>query len=201
KAVLVGENFRFGHEHAGDVRLLQELGVRLGFAVEVIPGVKRRRSLFSSSEIGRLIETGKVSRACRLLDRPFALEGEVVHGHGIGAAQTVPTLNLKTVAEVLPGNGVYVTRTEEPDGRLWPSVTNVGYRPTFGGTEHSIETFLLEPLEGVTPSHIRVEFLRRLRDEKKFDSPEQLKTQILRDVRRARTYFRRVPCHNHSSRR
>ena len=75
-------------------------------------------------------------------------------------------------------------------------MTNVGYRPTFGGTELSIETFLLAPLEGDAPQRIRVEFLRRLRDEKKFDSPEQLKAQILRDVRRAQAYFRRVPCHN-----
>ena len=75
-------------------------------------------------------------------------------------------------------------------------MTNIGYRPTFGGTELSIETFLLEPLEGATPARIRVEFLRRLRDEKKFDSPQKLKAQILTDVRRAQAYFRRAPCHN-----
>ena len=117
-------------------------------------------------------------------------------GHGVGSRQTVPTLNLSTPAEVLPATGVYVTRTQDLDGRQWPSVTNVGYRPTFGGTELSIETFLLAPLEGDAPQRIRVEFLRRLRDEKKFESPEQLKAQILRDVRRAQAYFRRVPCHN-----
>ena len=196
KAVLVGENFRFGHKHAGDTRLLQELGAQLGFRVEVLPGLTLRRAMVSSSEIRRLVETGNVSRACRLLERRFALEGDVVRGHGVGARQTVPTLNLSTLAEVLPATGVYVTKTHELDGLQWPSVTNVGYRPTFGGNELSIETFLLAPLEGPAPKRIRVEFLRRLRDEKKFENPEQLKAQILRDVRRAQAYFRRVPCHN-----
>ena len=196
KAVLVGENFRFGHKHAGDVRLLRELGDRLGLIIEVVPAVTLRRSFVSSSEIRRLIEAGDLSRAGRLLERPFALEGAVVRGQGVGKTQTVPTLNLVTLSEVLPAPGVYVTRTEDRDGRSWPSVTNVGYRPTFGGKELSIETYLLEGLEGETPGQIRVEFLRRLRDEKKFESPEQLKSQILRDVRRAQAYFRRVPCHN-----
>jgi riboflavin kinase/FMN adenylyltransferase len=196
RAVLVGDNFRFGARQAGNTRLLQEMGAQLGFSVEVVPAVTIRRLRVSSSEIRRLIEAGDVSRAGRLLERPFTLEGEVVRGHGVGSRQTVPTLNLSTRAEVLPATGVYVTRTEESAGRQWPSVTNVGYRPTFGGTELSIETFLLAPLEGDAPQEIRVEFLRRLRDEKKFDSPEQLKAQILRDVRRAQAYFRRVPCHN-----
>jgi riboflavin kinase / FMN adenylyltransferase len=201
KAVLVGENFRFGYQHAGDVRQLRELGDRLGLIIEVVPAVTLRRWFVSSSAIRRLIEAGDVSRAGRLLDRPFALEGDVVHGHGVGAKQTVPTLNLATKGEVLPSPGVYVTRTEELGGRSWPSVTNVGFRPTFGGSELSIETFLLEGLDGAAPPQIRVEFLRRLRDEKKFESPEQLKAQILRDVRRAQAYFRRIPCHNQGSRR
>jgi riboflavin kinase/FMN adenylyltransferase len=196
RAVLVGENFRFGHKHAGDTRLLRELGAQLGFRVEVLPGLTLRRAMVSSSEIRRLVETGDVSRAGRLLERPFALEGDVVRGHGVGAKQTVPTLNLSTQAEVLPATGVYITKTQELDGAHWPSVTNLGYRPTFGGNELSIETFLLAPLEGPPPQRIRVEFLRRLRDERKFESPEQLKAQILRDVGRAQAYFRRVPCHN-----
>src|SRR5207244_3994876 len=99
--------------------------------VEVIPAVTIRHAIVSSSEIRRLIETGDVSRACRMLERPFALEGDVVHGHGVGSKQTVPTLNLSTRAEVLPGNGVYVTRTHDLDaGISWQSVTNIGYRPT-----------------------------------------------------------------------
>jgi riboflavin kinase/FMN adenylyltransferase len=88
---------------------------------------------------------------------------------------------------------VYVTRTQDLENpRAWASVTNVGYRPTFGGDTLSIETFLLDPLNGPPPARIRVEFLWRLRAEKKFASPEALKAQILRDVRRAQAYFRRL---------
>jgi riboflavin kinase/FMN adenylyltransferase len=112
----------------------------------------------------------------------------------VGAKKTVPTLNLATRTEVLPKRGVYVTRTTDLDGgSQWESVTNIGYRPTFGGDDRlSIETFLLEPLTGPAPRVIRVEFLWRLRDERKFESPDVLKTQILKDVARATAYFRRL---------
>ena len=93
----------------------------------------------------------------------------MVHGAGVGSKQTVPTLNLETKAEVLPNTGVYVTRTREcGSSRQWPSITNVGYRPTFNGHGLTIETFLLEPLEVETPKAISVEFLHWVREEKKF---------------------------------
>jgi riboflavin kinase / FMN adenylyltransferase len=119
----------------------------------------------------------------------------VVRGEGIGSKQTVPTLNLDTNAEVVPGNGVYVTRTRDTAGkhqREWPSITNIGYRPTFNGQHRTIETYLLSALDAAPPEDISVEFLRRVRDERKFESPEALKAQILRDVGRAQTYFRRL---------
>jgi len=135
-----------------------------------------------------------VARAARYLLRPYALDGEVVSVHGVGAKKTVPTLNLATRTEVLPKRGVYVTRTTDLEGGgHWESVTNIGYRPTFGGDDRlSIETFLLEPLTGPAPRVIRVEFLWRLRDERKFESPDALKTQILKDVASATAYFRRL---------
>ena len=107
---------------------------------------------------------------------------------------TVPTLNLATRAEVIPANGVYITRTRDRvDGRQWNSVTNIGYRPTFGTSDRlSVETFLLDPLPGETPQCIRVEFFRRIREERKFDSPEALREQILKDVRTAQAWFRRA---------
>ena len=115
-------------------------------------------------------------------------------GHGIGSKQTVPTLNLQTDAQVIPARGVYITRTSDSSSdRRWNSITNIGYRPTFGNDDAlSIETFLLDPLEGATPDRIRLEFLRRVREERKFESPEALKAQIFRDVSRAKAYFRRV---------
>ena len=131
-----------------------------------------------------------------MLSRPYALEGAVVPGHGVGSKQTVPTLNLATRAEILPANGVYVTRTSGLDGdtRTWNSITNIGMRPTFGGDALTVETFLLSPFDGVTPALIAVEFLRRVRAERKFESPEALKSQIFRDAARAQAFFR------HSSR-
>jgi riboflavin kinase/FMN adenylyltransferase len=193
RAVLVGDNFRFGHLHAGDTRLLEELGRRRGFLTEVITGIRLRGRMVSSSEVRRLVKAGSVSLARRLLERPFALEGSVVSGRGVGSKQTVPTLNLAPATGVLPATGVYVTRTYEPEARRqWRSITNVGYRPTFGGDGLTVETFLLAPLEGETPREIRVEFLYRLRDERKFESPEALKRQILRDVGRANRYHGRL---------
>ena len=193
RLVIVGDNFRFGHNQAGDVRVLAQLGERFGFETRVVPPVRRRGRIVSSSEIRRAVEAGNVPLAGRLLGRTYALEGMVVPGHGVGSKQTVPTLNLKTHAQVLPWTGVYITRTYDVESaRQWNSITNIGYRPTFDGRELSIETFLLDRLEPPPPARIRVEFLRRLREERKFGSPDALKAQILRDVDRAQVYFRRV---------
>ena len=201
KAVLVGDNFRFGNRQAGDVGTLAELGRKYGFQTEVIPGVQFRGSMVSSSEVRRSLDAGEVTRAWRFLGRPFAIEGRVVPGHGIGRKQTVPTLNLESAAEILPANGVYVTRTYAlEDDRHWPSVTNVGVRPTFGGDKLSVETFLLDSLEGETPPSIRVEFLHRVREERKFESPEQLKAQIMRDVGVAQKWFSRCAAFKHQGR-
>ncbi|MDQ2899938.1 MAG: bifunctional riboflavin kinase/FAD synthetase [Acidobacteriota bacterium] len=192
RVVLVGADFRFGYKQAGDTRLLAALGERFGFRTELIEPVNVRGERVSSSLIRQMVREGAVARACRFLTRPFALEGNVVSGHGVGSKQTVPTLNLAAESEVLPKDGVYITNTTDLEGsRAWQSITNVGYRPTFDGDALTIETFLLEPLAGETPKRIRVEFLWRVRDVRKFDSPEALKTQIMKDVGRAKAYFRR----------
>jgi riboflavin kinase / FMN adenylyltransferase len=191
--VLVGRNFRFGYKQAGDARILTELGKRFEYETQIVDVVKCRGRFVSSSDVRRLIETGDVAMAARLLERPHSLSGDVVSGHGIGSKQTVPTLNLRTSDEVLPGNGVYISRTRDLEtGTRWNSITNIGFRPTFSGDAMTIETFLLDPLVGEPPKRIRVEFLRYVREERKFESPEALKTQILRDVGRAQTFFRRL---------
>jgi len=194
RAVLVGENFRFGRRQAGGVGLLEELGRKLGFLTEVIPTAQCRGRTVSSSVIRQAIDAGMVALAARLLQHPYGVEGAVIKGHGVGAKQTVPTLNLETKAEVIPARGVYLTRTRDLEtGATWNSITNAGYRPTFGGDrELSVETYLLDPLEGESPLRLRVEFLCRVRDERKFETPEALKAQILKDVRVARSYFRRA---------
>ena len=194
RAVLVGDNFRFGHDHAGNVDALRQLGSRFGFETEIVPAVSRRGRAVSSSAIRGLLESGRVALAARWLERPYALEGEVVAGRGVGSRQTVPTLNLSTAAELIPKTGVYVTRTCDLEApRAWNSITNVGYRPTFGdSTQLTIETFLLDPLVGEPPRRISVEFLWRVREERRFSNPEALKARILRDAAAARRYFART---------
>jgi riboflavin kinase/FMN adenylyltransferase len=194
RAVLVGDNFCFGYRQSGNVRLLAELGGKMGFETEIVPAVKWRGRMVSSSVIRSLLRDGRVSLAAHMLQHPYALDGAVVEGRGVGSKQTVPTLNLAPDGGMVPAGGVYVTRAYDlADGRRWNAITNVGYRPTFGASDQlTIETFLLDPFSGDTPARIRVEFLWRVRDERKFDSPAALKEQILRDVHTAQRYFRRL---------
>jgi riboflavin kinase/FMN adenylyltransferase len=198
RGVLVGEDFRFGYKQSGNVETLRMLGLRFGFELDAVPGIERRGERISSSAVRKLIAEGSVSRACRMLGGPFALEGPVVKGQGIGSKQTVPTLNLAALNEVLPKTGVYVTRTLDlrpsalDSKRAWNSITNVGFRPTFDGEGLTVETFLLDALSGDPPSRIEVAFLAFLREERKFDSPDALKSQILRDVRVAGRLHRRL---------
>ncbi len=193
KAVVVGANFRFGHQQAGHIDDLERLGAELGFTVHAAPVLSWRGHKVSSTAIRKAVTSGNLSLANRMLGRPYSLRGAVVPGHGIGSKQTVPTLNLDTSAELLPAHGVYITRTRDLDSaRTWNSITNVGLRPTFSGDSLTIETFLLDPFDGHTPAHIEVQFLRRVREERKFPSPEALKAQILADVSRAQAYFRRT---------
>src|SRR5579872_2184361 len=161
RAILVGHNFCYGHRQSGDVRLLAELGARYGFETEIVPAVKWRGRAVSSSGIRGLLNAGQVALAARLLQHPYGLDGSVVTGRGVGSKQTVPTLNLDPDAGLVPASGVYVTRSFDlAGGRQWESVTNIGYRPTFGASDQlSIETFVLDGLTGETPARIRVEFL------------------------------------------
>src|SRR5262249_9066955 len=139
RVVVVGENFRFGCKQAGDTRLLAVLGKTLGFETLLLGSVQWRGITVSASEIRKRIEAGDVGVAGRLLERPYSISGDVVSGHGIGSKQTVPTLNLRTGAQIIPARGVYITRTFA-ESACWNSITNIGYRPTFGGDpELSIE--------------------------------------------------------------
>jgi len=193
KAVLVGENFRFGHKQAGDVKLLSELGSKHGFDVVIIPPVVYRGEVVSSTIIRREVAEGDVSHAARLLGRPFALTGEIVSGTGTGRKFTFPTLNLAVEQELLPARGVYVTRAcLEGETRSHRSVTNIGFRPTFNGSSLSVETHLLDAQLSTAPKRMEVRFWKRLREEKKFNGPEELRAQIAADIARANKFFSRV---------
>jgi phosphoribosyl 1,2-cyclic phosphate phosphodiesterase len=193
KAVLVGENFKFGHKQAGDVKLLTQLGAKHGFAVVIVPPVVHRGEIVSSTIIRREVAAGDVSHAARLLGRPFVLTGEVVSGTGTGRRFTFPTLNLAVEQELLPARGVYVTRTcLDGEPRSHRSVTNIGVRPTFNGSSLSVETHLLDTQLAAAPKRIEVRFWKRLREEQKFTGPEELRAQIATDIARANKFFSRL---------
>jgi len=193
RAVFVGENFRFGHKQAGNARLLLLLGAERGFDVVILPPVIYKREVVSSTIIRREIAEGDVAHAGRLLGRPFVLSGKVVSGTGTGRRFLFPTLNLAPEQELLPARGVYVTRTLiEGESRSRRSVTNIGVRPTFNGSTLSVETHVLEPLDEITPGRIEVHFWKRLREEKKFSGPEELRAQIAQDIATADKFFTRL---------
>src|SRR5277367_2269315 len=188
-----GYNFHFGHKAAGDIHKLRELGKEMGFEVHDYPEMRLRGENVSSSHIRKLLSEGQVSRARHLLARPFSILSTPGRGRGYGSKYTVPTINLSRYEELVPGDGVYVTRTRVGD-ECFDSVTNVGSRPTFGADSFAIESHLLNfhPLELSPETEIEIHFLHRLRDEVKFPSVEALREQIGKDVKKARRYFHLV---------
>lgn len=192
-----GYNFHFGHKAEGNIGRLRELGREMAFDVRDYPEMRLRGERVSSSHIRKLLSEGRVSRARHLLGRPFSILSTAGRGRGYGAKYTVPTINLAHYEELVPKDGVYITRTRIGSGdknECFDSVTNVGNRPTFGTGSFAIETHLLNfhPLELAAETEVELHFLDRLRDEIKFPSIEALKEQIGKDVRKAQKYLRRL---------
>jgi riboflavin kinase/FMN adenylyltransferase len=187
-AIHVGDNFRFGRDRGGDVEMLRRIGTRLGFDVEGVRAVRVDGETVSSSAIRNAVIEGDVGRARRMLGRPFSVIGEVVQGDGRGAEIHFPTANVAVENETVPAVGVYVTETLALATRF-PSVTNVGTRPTFGGKELSVESHLLEFDGDLYTERIEVRFLDRIRDEMRFASGIELGDQIARDRAAAEAYF------------
>jgi riboflavin kinase/FMN adenylyltransferase len=186
-----GENFHFGHKAEGNVERLAHFGKDFGFDVITYPEMKVRGIPVSSSQVRALVERGKVSQARHLLGRVFSVAAFPGRGRGYGHKYTVPTINLSRYEELVPADGVYITRTVV-NGECFDSVTNIGNRPTFGADSFAIETHLLNfhPIELTAETPVEIFFLRRLRDEIKFPSVEALREQIAKDVHRSRRYFR-----------
>jgi riboflavin kinase / FMN adenylyltransferase len=186
-----GGNFRFGHKAEAGVRELAALGNEFGFNVTVHNAVHVHGLEVSSSAIRSLVCAGDVRRARWMLGRPFSIRGVQKRDRGVGSRLLVPTVNLAPGAGMIPANGVYVTRLHVAD-RCFRAVTNVGNRPTFDGAGFSVESHILnfEPVEMDENTPIEIEFLKRLREEKRFDSTESLKAQIMNDVARAGRFFR-----------
>ena len=192
KEVYLGKGFAFGHDREGNIDLLKRVGAELGFIAGEVSEVKLRNARVSSSKIRGLLAAGQVNLARRMLGRPYGVEGRVERGAERGHKLGFPTANLHPHNRVIPRNGVYVTGTLI-DGQWRRSVTNVGLRPTFAdAVEPSVETFVMNWDGDLYGDVVRVRFLYRLRDERKFNSIDELKRQITRDVERANSYFERA---------
>lgn len=188
-----GANFHFGHKAEGDVRRLAEYGREAGFEVKVYPEMRIRGDTVSSSRIRELLREGRVARARLLLGRVFSLVSTPGRGRGYGHKYTVPTINLSHYDELIPKDGVYITRSRI-NGECFDSVTNVGTRPTFGQESFAIESHLLNfhPIELTAQTEVELFFMYRLRGEIKFPTVEALREQIAKDVGRARRYLRLI---------
>ncbi len=186
-----GYNFRFGHKAAGDVALLSKLGRAMNFEVITYPAMESGGEPVSSSHIRKLLVAGQPRRASQLLGRPFSILSTPAHGRGYGSKYAVPTVNLTPYSELVPKDGVYITRTRV--GELcFDSITNVGNRPTFGADSFAIESHLLnfQSMDLNELTEIEIYFLCRLRSEIKFPSVDDLKQQIGKDIAKAQRYFR-----------
>jgi riboflavin kinase/FMN adenylyltransferase len=186
-----GGNFRFGYRAEAGVSELTEFGKEFGFGVHLHSVLHVHRLEVSSSAVRELVAAGDMKRARWMLGRPFAVRSTPARGRGIGTRLLVPTVNLAAYDDLLPAFGVYVTRLTV-GGRCFQAVTNVGNRPTFGEASFAVESHILdfEPVDLDEGTPVELEFLLRLRGEIEWPSPEALKTQIFKDVARAKRYFR-----------
>lgn len=186
REVVVGHDYSFGRGREGNIDLLKEMGRDHGFTVQVVWAVEVDGAVVSSSLIRALLRLGKVAEAAHLLGRPFAAVGEVVPGKGRGAKLLkVPTANLRPENELLPATGIYAVWVRRGKKNL-PGVANIGTCPTFDNSELSLEVHLLDFSGDLYGENLEVEFVARLREERRFPSIEALAAQIHADIAAAR---------------
>jgi riboflavin kinase/FMN adenylyltransferase len=183
--LVVGYDYLFGKDRAGDIQLLRRMGEYLGFAVEVLEPIAAGEEVYSSTRVREMIRLGQVSEVVHVLGRHYTFEGKVVHGFGRGAKLGFPTANLKTEKELMPPAGVYAVKVKRGE-LLYDGVLNLGENPTFNAAGYFIEAHILDFEGDLYGENIRVYFVERLRDEKRFDGPETLISAIQEDIRKAR---------------
>ena len=189
--VWVGANFLFGHGRTGTFSVLRGLGLSYGFRADKIDPVRYKDFVVSSTRIRRLVGEGRMDEAAALLGRAYYVDGAIVEGRRRGRELGFPTANLQTENELVPPNGVYAT-IMTIDGVVHGGVTNVGMRPTFGETTPTIETHVLDYSGNLYGHTVRLAFVQRLRDERRFEDVDALRAQIAADKRRAERLFTRL---------
>ncbi len=190
KLIVVGKDFHFGHNRGGDIHLLKELESRYGYRVIACDKKKLHHTVISSTVIRRLLAEGKMEAANAMLGQPYSIYGMVQHGRKIGRTLGMPTTNLiPSENKLLPPCGVYVSKTRI-DGRDYPGVTNIGFKPTVGAEKNKgVETYLFDFDRDLYGKEIEVELLHFLRPELKFDSLEELKHKMQEDITASRIFF------------
>lgn len=181
KHLIVGPDFSFGKKREGNAELLREMGKAHNFETEVLGPVLIDNEVVSSSAIRKLLKKGDVKKAAKFLGYDFYIEGQVTEGEKRGRKIGFPTVNLETDWDILPKVGVYATRAYVNDDKF-NSITNVGYRPTFGENKLLVETHIFDFNSDVYGRRVKIEFVDRIRDEERFENVDALVAQIKRDV-------------------
>ncbi len=189
KYLVVGDDFHFGKDRVGDFGLLTQLGERYGFTVASMHTVNQQDERVSSTRIRYALETGDLDLAKRLLGRPYSMCGRVTHGDKRGRLIGFPTANIYLHRHVTPVLGVYAVTVHGLAVEPLYGVANVGKRPTVDGTRSLLEVHIFDFDQDIYGRYIEVEFVMKLRDEKRFDSFDLLKAQIFKDAQQARTFF------------
>jgi len=186
RKIFIGHDYTFGKNKAGNEAFLFSRGKKLGFDVDVIHAVKLGDETVSSTRLRYAILNGNVKMASRLLGRPYNISGTVVPGKSRGTALGIPTANVKADKELLPAQGVYAVIVDLR-GEHRQGVLNIGFNPTFSDNELSVEVFLLDFTGDIYGERLNILFIERIRDEVKFDNPEQLIEQIKKDIDQTKT--------------
>jgi riboflavin kinase/FMN adenylyltransferase len=186
RGMVIGPDFALGQTREGNVDILRTLGQDMGFSITVIPPVMINGEVVSSTAIKNALANGDMKRVLNLVGRPFSLNGRVTKGVGRGVGLGFPTANLDIdPRQALPADGVYATWTYI-DGQAYQSMTNIGRQPTFGGSQRVVEVYILDYHSNLYGRELKIDIMERLRGEKQFDTPEELKKQITEDINQGR---------------
>jgi len=189
--LVIGDDFHFGRNRQGNFGYLQQNSERFGFTVDETETLMEDGERVSSTRIRHCIEQGDFDKAAQLLGRPYSLSGRVAHGQKLGRELGYPTINIKMGDKTLIVKGIFAVRVKGIDNRVLEGVASIGTRPTVAGVDTILEVYILDFDQDVYGYSVEVEFLHKIRDEKKFDSLEELTVNIGRDTESAIAYFRR----------
>ena len=186
RGMVIGPDFALGQTREGNVDILRTLGQDMGFSLTVMPPVMINGEVVSSTAIRNALANGDMKRVLNLVGRPFSLNGRVTKGAGRGGGLGFPTANLDIdLGQALPADGVYATWADI-DGQAYQSMTNIGRQPTFGGSQRVVEVYILDYHSNLYGRELKIDIMERLRGEKQFDTPEELKKQITEDINQGR---------------